>query len=339
LPVQKKIGVVLFQLGGPDSLEAIEPFLYNLFCDPEIIDFPLAKVGRPLLAKFISKGRSRKVRNHYAEIGGGSPIRALTERQAAALEAELRRTIDAHVFVAMRYWHPFTQEAVARVKEAGCHEIVLLPLYPQYSATTSGSSLNEWNRRCREAGLVLPVRVIDQFHDYGPYIDSLVERINETLVRFHDPESAHLVFSAHSVPVSVIEAGDPYRHQIEATVRLVRRQGGWPNPATVCYQSKVGNQKWLQPTLHDTTKDLGKAGVKKMLVVPIAFVSDHVETLSEINIEGREEATEHGITHFEMMPGLNDQPAFIRALSSLVLNAVQEDTAVVAQSAANGRSF
>jgi ferrochelatase len=335
--VQKKIGVVLFQLGGPDCLEAIEPFLYNLFCDPEIIDFPLAKVGRPLLAKFISKGRSRKVRNHYAEIGGGSPIRKLTELQAVALETELRKTIDARVFVAMRYWHPFTQEAIAQVKEAGCDEIVLLPLYPQYSATTTGSSLNEWNRRCREAGFARPVRVIDQFHDYDPYIGALVERINETLARFSDPESAHLVFSAHSVPVSVIEAGDPYRHQIEATVRLVREEGGWINPATVCYQSKVGNQKWLQPTLHNTTKDLGASGVKNMLVVPIAFVSDHVETLSEINIEGREEAMEHGISQFEMMPGLNDQPAFIRTLSSLVLSAVQEESAAVAQAAAGGR--
>jgi len=328
--VQKKIGVVLFQLGGPDSLEAIEPFLYNLFCDPEIIDFPLAKVGRPLLAKFISKGRSRKVRNHYAEIGGGSPIRRLTEEQAAALEEELRATIDAKVFVAMRYWHPFTHETIAQVKEAGCDELVLLPLYPQYSSTTSGSSLNEWHRRCREAGFARPTRVVDQFHDYGPYIDSLTAQIDETLARFPEPENVHLVFSAHSVPVSVIDAGDPYRDQIEATVWLVRRRGGWPNPATVCYQSKVGNQKWLQPTLHDTNKHLGGQGVENMLVVPIAFVSDHVETLSEINIEGREEAIEHGIQQFEMMPGLNSQPLFIQALASLVLGAVHEETVAVA---------
>lgn len=323
----KKIGIVLFQLGGPDSLDAIEPFLYNLFCDPEIIDFPLAKVARPILAKFISKGRSRKVRNHYAEIGGGSPIRRITEQQAAALETELRADLDARVFVAMRYWHPFSSEAIEQVRLAGCDELILLPLYPQYSSTTTGSSLNEWNRRCREAGLDIPSLVIREYHDFEPYLDSLVRRINETLLRFENPENAHLVFSAHSVPESVILDGDPYRDQIEATVAHVRSRGDWPNPATVCFQSKVGSRKWLQPTLHQTNEELGRQGVRDMLVVPIAFVSDHVETLSEINIEGREEAIEHGIQHFEMMPGLNDDPVFIGALAGLVrrtLDAVPE---------------
>jgi ferrochelatase len=314
----KKIGVVLFQLGGPDSLDAIEPFLYNLFCDPDIIDFPLAKMARPVLAKFISKGRSRKVRDHYAEIGGGSPIRRITEQQAAALEAELRADLDARVFVAMRYWHPFSSETIEQVRLAGCDELVLLPLYPQYSSTTTGSSLNEWKRRCRAAGLDIPSRVIDEYHDFEPYIDSLVKRINETLARFERPENAHLVFSAHSVPESVILGGDPYRDQIEATVRHVRSRGGWPNAATVCFQSKVGSRKWLQPTLHQTNGELGRQGVRDMLVVPIAFVSDHVETLSEIDIEGREEAIEHGVERFEMMPGLNDDPAFIGALAGLV---------------------
>lgn len=180
----KKIGVVLFQLGGPDSLDAIEPFLYNLFCDPDIIDFPLAKVARPILAKLISKGRSRKVRDHYAEIGGGSPIRRITEQQAAALEAELRADLNARVFVAMRYWHPFSTETISRVRLAGCDELILLPLYPQYSSTTTGSSLNEWNRCCLAAGLDIPSRVVDEYHDFEPYIESLVERINETLSRF-----------------------------------------------------------------------------------------------------------------------------------------------------------
>jgi ferrochelatase len=318
----KKIGIVLFQLGGPDSLDAIEPFLYNLFRDPEIIDFPLAKVARPVLAKFISKGRSRKVRNHYAEIGGGSPIRKITEQQAAALETELRADLDARVFVAMRYWHPFSKEAIEQVRLAECDELILLPLYPQYSSTTTGSSLNEWNRRCGEAGLDIPSLVIREYHDFEPYLDSLVKRINETLARFENPGNAHLVFSAHSVPESVILEGDPYRDQIEATVRHVRSRGGWPNAATVCFQSKVGSRRWLQPTLHQTNEELGRQGVKDMLVVPIAFVSDHVETLSEINIEGREEAIDHGIEHFEMMSGLNDDPAFIRALAGLVRQAL-----------------
>ena len=147
----RRVGIVLFQLGGPDTLEAIEPFLYNLFCDPDIIDFPFARIGRRPLAKLISTTRSRKVQHHYASIGGGSPIRPNTERQARALERELRREgIDAHCFVAMRYWHPFTTEAIAQLQAAGCDELVLLPLYPQYSSTTTGSSLNEWNRLFRD---------------------------------------------------------------------------------------------------------------------------------------------------------------------------------------------
>ena len=320
----KTIGVVLFQLGGPDSPAAIEPFLYNLFSDPDIIDFPLAKVARPVLAKLISKGRARKVTHHYAEIGGGSPIRKLTDQQARALEDELRKTIDARVFVAMRYWHPFTAEAIELIRQAGCDELILLPLYPQYSSTTTGSSFNEWEKRCRELDFELPSRRIRQFFAFEPYLDSLVERINETMRRFDPGEQPHLVFSAHSVPTSVIDAGDPYKRQIEATVKLVVERGGWTNPVTVCFQSKVGNRKWLQPSLHDAIRDLGSRDVKSALVVPIAFVSDHVETLAEIDIEAREEAVAHGIRRFEMMPGLNDTPSFIQALASLVLLAVGE---------------
>lgn len=316
-----KLGVVLFQLGGPDSADAIEPFLYNLFCDPEIIDFPLAKVARPLLAKFISKGRAKKVQHHYGQIGGYSPIRELTERQAKALETELRQELDARVFVAMRYWHPFTAEAVTRVRDAGCDELILLPLYPQYSSTTTGSSLNEWERRCREVAYNPRTIVIRDYFSSPEYLDSLTGRIQSTFERFDNPTEVHLVFSAHSVPVSIIEKGDPYQAQIEETVKLVMKRGGWANPYTLCYQSKVGNQKWLQPSLHETIERLGSQRTEKVLVVPVAFVSDHVETLAEIDIEAREEAAEHGIGQFEMMPGLNDDPSFIRALAALVCDA------------------
>ena len=321
----KTIGVILFQLGGPDSPEAIEPFLYNLFSDPEIIDFPLAKIGRPALAKLISKGRARKVRAHYADIGGASPIRKFTEQQAVALEEELRKSIDARVFVAMRYWHPMTDDAIERARRAGCDELVLLPLYPQYSATTTGSSLNEWERRCRSLAFERPTHLIREFYDFHLYLDSLVDQINQTLRKFNDLGSVRLVFSAHSVPMSVIDGGDPYRSQIEDTVRLVMEHGGWPNTATTCYQSKVGNRKWLQPSLHETISRLGESGAENVLVVPIAFVSDHVETLAEIDIEAREEASKHGIRHFEMMPGLNDGPRFIGALAALVFQAMGVD--------------
>ncbi len=318
---QSRVGVVLFQLGGPESLEAIEPFLYNLFCDPDIIDFPFARLGRRALAKLISTTRAQKVRHHYQIIGGGSPIRKFTEQQARSLEARLQAGgMDARCFVAMRYWHPFTEEAVAALDAADCDTVVLLPLYPQYSSTTTGSSLNEWRRRFRANGRC--VREITEFFRNGLYLDAVVEKIDEALRRFADPESVELVFSAHSVPLTVIQNGDPYQRQIEETVSLVMARGGWPNPYRLCYQSKVGASKWLQPSLRSTVRALAADGVNDVCVVPISFVSDHVETLGEIDHEARELAGKEGIRQFEMTAGLNDAPVFIEALAGLVKDAV-----------------
>jgi ferrochelatase len=317
----RSVAVVLFQLGGPDSLEAIEPFLYNLFCDPDIIDFPFARLGRRPLAKLISTTRARKVQQHYSVIGGGSPIRRFTERQARALEAELgRQGVRARCVVAMRYWHPFTAEAVAQVRARDCDEILLLPLYPQYSSTTTGSSLNEWNRWFRPNGV--PVHCIRDFYRNGRYLEALVEGIERSLARFADRRPT-LVFSAHSVPLAVIEKGDPYQRQIEETVALLLERGRWRNPHRLCYQSKVGASKWLQPSLRATVRELAAEGVKELCVVPISFVSDHVETLGEIDHEARELAESLGITQFEMTPGLNDSPKFIAALAELVMDAIE----------------
>jgi protoporphyrin/coproporphyrin ferrochelatase len=314
-----KTGVVLFQLGGPDSLEAIEPFLYNLFCDPDIIDFPFAKLARKPLAKLISTSRAKHVAHHYAEIGGKSPILDFTRRQAVALERELRRDLDAKVVIAMRYWHPLTAAAVAEMAAFGADEIVLLPLYPQYSKTTTGSSLNEWKRIYEQAKAYSTgaVRTIETFYEDSAYLDSVVAGINSCLDGV-DLADLDIVFSAHSVPVAVIEAGDPYQRQIEHTVDLVWERGGWPARRHTCYQSKVGASKWLRPSMHETVKKLAAAGSKHILVVPISFVSDHVETLHEIDIEHREQARELGISDFRMMPGLNDSPDFIQALAGLV---------------------
>jgi ferrochelatase len=312
-----KTGVVLFQLGGPDSLEAIEPFLYNLFCDPDIIDFPFAKLARKPLAKLISTSRAKHVAHHYAEIGGKSPILEFTRRQAVALERELRRDLDAKVVIAMRYWHPMTAAAVAEMAAYGADEIVLLPLYPQYSKTTTGSSLNEWKRVYEQAKAYSTgaVRTIESFYEDSGYLDSVVAAINRC---GDDLADFDIVFSAHSVPVAVIEAGDPYQRQIEHTVDLVWERGGWPARRHTCYQSKVGASKWLRPSMHETVKKLAAAGSKHVLVVPISFVSDHVETLHEIDIEHREQARELGISDYRMMPGLNDSPDFIQALAGLV---------------------
>ena len=315
----RRVGVVLFQLGGPDTLEAIEPFLFNLFCDPDIIDFPFARIGRRPLARLISSTRARKVQHHYSVIGGGSPIRRFTEQQARALELRLQESgVDARCFVAMRYWHPFTAEAIEQVKAAGCDEIVLLPLYPHYSSTTTGSSLNEWHRLFREN---LPVHSVDTFYCHPLYLEALVEKVEEALARFSRPDQAEIVFSAHSVPMSVIEKGDPYQRQIQETVELLMQRGQWPNRYRLCYQSKVGASKWLQPSLHTTLKSLAAEKRRELCIVPISFVSDHVETLGEIDHEAREEAEALGIERFEMTSGLNDSPTFIAALAQLVADA------------------
>jgi len=329
--MSRRVGVVLFQLGGPDSLAAVEPFLYNLFCDPDIIDFPFSRLGRRALARLISSTRAKKAAQHYAAIGGGSPIRRLTEQQARALEACLMRDgVDARCVVAMRYWHPFTSEAIARLQaarqDAEVDQVVLLPLYPQYSRTTTGSSLNEWRRLWKGT---VPTSCVATFYRDPLYIAAVVERIDEALMRFPHPPAVQLIFSAHSVPVSVVERGDPYQWQIEETVRLVMEQGAWSNDHRLCYQSKVGASRWLEPSLHQTLRQVASEKRSEVCIVPISFVSDHVETLGEIDHCAREEARLLGIQHFEMTRGLNDSPKFIQALAGLVLGEIGDTAAKV----------
>jgi ferrochelatase len=313
-----KLGVVLFQLGGPDSIEAIEPFLYNLFCDPDIIDFPFARVARQPLARLISSRRAKHVAHHYAEIGGKSPILEFTNRQAAALEAVLRRSDDARVVVAMRYWHPLTAAAIHEMERHAPSEVVLLPLYPQYSRTTTGSSLNEWQRHFHPNGWRPRVHVVEQFFEDPAYLDSVVEGVEGALAGFADHSDVDFVFSAHSVPIAVIDKGDPYQRQIERTTELVWQRGGWTGRRHLCYQSKVGASKWLAPSMHETIRRLADEGRRNVLVVPISFVSDHVETLHEIDIEHRAQARSLGIPNYRMVPGLNDSPSFINSLAGLV---------------------
>jgi ferrochelatase len=325
---KKRVGIVLFQLGGPDSLEAVEPFLMNLFLDPDII--PLGPLGllRWPIAKLISSRRSKPVADRYAEIGRRSPIATLTERQRRRLVEAVSPYIDPVAAVAMRYWHPSTSEALAALRASGpLDEIVLLPLYPHYSYATTLSSLKEWRRVYGQPSGAPPERTIDHFYDHPLYIQALVQRIGSMLRQFADGSRIHLVFSAHSLPMSLVEKGDPYPKQIETTVRLVCELGareftGWPNTHLLCYQSRVGPAKWLQPALTETLERLGHEGVKEMLVVPISFVTEHIETLHEINIEAREEAEKVGVEKFRMMPAVGDSPLFIAALKELVLRAV-----------------
>lgn len=325
---KKKVGIVLFQLGGPDSLEAVEPFLLNLFLDPDIIPMgPLGFLRRPL-AKLISSRRSVPVRARYAEIGGRSPIGTLTERQRAALVEALSPEIEPVAVVAMRYWNPLTAEAVATLRKAGpLDEIVLLPLYPHFSYATTLSSLKEWRRVYGEPESGPPQRTVSQFYDHPLYIHAVTQRIGSVLRQFADSSRIHLVFSAHGLPMSLVEKGDPYPKQIESTVRMVCEEGrkqipDWPITHLLCYQSRVGPSKWLQPPLTTTIEQLGQQGVKEMLVVPISFVTEHIETLHEINIEARDEAKKFGVEVFRMMPAVGDSPLFIAALKDLVLRAV-----------------
>jgi protoporphyrin/coproporphyrin ferrochelatase len=330
---KKRVGIVLFQLGGPDSLEAVEPFLLNLFLDPDIIPLgPLGLLRRPI-AKMISSRRSVPVAGRYAQIGRRSPIATLTDRQRVRLVRVLSPHIDPVAVVAMRYWHPTSEEALHTLWQAApLDEVVLLPLYPHYSYATTLSSMKEWRRVTQKdkwaaADGAPPERVIESFYNHPLYIRGLVENIGRTLRQFPDSSRIHLIFSAHGLPMSLVEKGDPYPRQIEETVRLTCEQGAgqfssWPRTHILCYQSRVGPAKWLQPPLTGTIERLAHEGVKEMLIVPISFVTEHIETLHEINIEARDEAKKLGVATFRMMPALGDSPYFIAALKDLVLRAV-----------------
>jgi len=323
---EKPIGVVLLQLGGPDSLESVEPFLYNLFCDPDIIDLPLAFLFRKRLARIISSRRAPKVQEFYKRIGRKSPILKLTRRQAIALERELQADVNARVYVCMRYWHPLTEAVVDQVYADGVDRVILLPLYPQYSKTTTGSSVNEWNRILQRRGRNnLRADLVQEYPDHPLYIGSLVRNINIAMnrVRKEDRSRVHLVFSAHGTPVKLVKGGDPYQRHILRTYEAVIEAGKFGLPHHLCYQSKVGPEKWLEPSLDDTITRLANEKVSHVIVIPIAFVSDHSETLWEINIEMKEEARHLGISHYDMSPALNTNPLFIKALADLVRKRVE----------------
>lgn len=313
------IGVLLFNLGGPERLEDVRPFLYNLFSDREIIDLPA--ILRLPLAAFIAFRRGPKSRGYYAKIGGGSPLRRDTEAQARALEAALEaRGIAARAYVGMRAWNPFISDAVEEMHRDGIREAVVLPLYPHFSVSTTGSSTKELFRVVTKRGGMREMRrhYITRWFDDAAYIDSVVRRIEEQLPKFPDPESVHLLFTAHSIPLSYIERGDPYQGHTERTVQLVLERFARPLPHSLAYQSKVGPVKWLGPSTESEIQSLGKNGQSQVLAIPISFVSDHIETLYEIDILYQGLAAEAGIAHFRRTEALGLDPGFIDALAGLV---------------------
>jgi len=312
--MQEKTAVLLLQMGGPDSLDAIEPFLYNLFSDRDIIRIGPAFL-QPLIARGISRRRSKKVAEYYRQIGGKSPIRELTEQQAAELERALG---DGYrCFVAMRYSKPDTIEALAAMKREGISRVIALSLYPHYSRATSGSSFNELERVLAQSKARFEVRYIRQFYDDPAYIAALAEKVEAGVAAFGDRSAVQVVFAAHGLPQSFIDSGDPYLDHIQATVRLViERFGGISHH--LAFQSRAGPVKWLEPSTEETMAKLAAAGCKSLLMVPLSFVSDHIETLYEIDIQYREEARQLGIVEFRRTESLNSSPAFIGCLAELV---------------------
>lgn len=322
-----RVGVLLLNLGGPDELKDVRQFLYNLFSDPEIIRLPFPWLQKPL-AWYIATRRAKTSQENYKQIGGGSPLRRITEAQAEALEEKLRAEgHEARVYVGMRYWHPFTEEAIARIKRDRVEKVAILPLYPQFSISTSGSSFRILEKMWQEDPVLnqLNYTVIPSWYNNPGYLQAMADLIARKLDEFPegDRDRVRIFFSAHGVPLSyVTEGGDPYQKEIEDCTKLIIQTLNRPNEWTLAYQSRVGPVEWLKPYTEDALIELGEQGVKDILVVPISFVSEHIETLQEIDIEYREVAEEAGIENFERVPALNTHPGFIDSLAELVTSAI-----------------
>ncbi|KAL4447852.1 hypothetical protein ABPG75_005071 [Micractinium tetrahymenae] len=345
---QERVGVLLLNLGGPDTLDDVQPFLYNLFADPDIIRLPPAvQFLQPAIAQAISTLRAPKSKEGYEAIGGGSPLRRITEEQATALrEALQRKGVDARTYVAMRYWFPFTEEAIAAVKRDGISQLVVLPLYPQFSVSTSGSSLRLLERLLKEDPVLARVKhvVIPSWYARPGYVRAMADLIQAELASGAFPEQSEveIFFSAHGVPVSYIEEGDPYKEEMEECVQLVMaelRRRGVANSHTLAYQSRVGPVEWLQPYTDNSIKELAAKGVRSLLAVPISFVSEHIETLEEIDCEYRELAEESGIVHWGRVPALNTNPTFIDDLADAVTEALPYVSSLARSSASLAASM
>jgi ferrochelatase len=329
-----RIGVLLLNLGGPDKPEDVGPFLYNLFSDPEIIRLPFRWMQKPL-AWFIATRREKTSQINYQQIGGGSPLRRITEEQGAAIKAQLGELgQEVNIYVGMRYWHPYTEEAIAQITQDNLDKLVILPLYPQFSISTSGSSFRLLEQLWKENPKLqsLEYTVIDSWYKQPGYLQAMAELIVGELEKFPHPQDVHIFFSAHGVPKSYVEeAGDPYQQEIEECTDLIMQTLNRPNPHTLAYQSRVGPVEWLKPYTEDALNELGVKGVKDLIVVPISFVSEHIETLQEIDIEYREIAEEAGIHNFGRVPAPNTNPVFIKALSDLIIDALKQPNLKLSQ--------
>ena len=308
--------VILFNLGGPDKLESVEPFLFNLFNDPTIISVP--SFLRYPLAKLISKRRAPIAKNIYKEIGNKSPILKLTEKQAKSLEENLLKKGDYKCFIVMRCWHPRASSVIKKVMEYNPKEIILLPLYPQFSATTSGSSINEWNELCKKENYNIKTKTICCYPTESNFILSHVSLIKKTLSTLEN-NNLKLIFSAHGLPESKIKKGDPYQWHVEETVKEIMLKLKNENlDYVISYQSRIGPMRWIGPF---TDVEIVKCSREKkgIVVVPVAFVSEHSETLVELDIEYKKLANKNGCSFYKRVPALGSEENFIKGLADLVL--------------------
>jgi len=335
-----KVAIVLFNLGGPDSPEAVRPFLRNLFNDAAIIGAPTPV--RWLLAHWISFRRAPIARKIYAHLGGKSPLLELTEQQARALENQFQGDDDVRAFIAMRYWHPMSDETVKKVKEFAPDRIVLLPLYPQFSTTTTGSSLADWRRAAQQAGLNVPTAAICCYPDEPGFINAVAGYMAGSLAEASQTGKPRVLFSAHGLPKKIIDGGDPYAQHVEMTAAAIVEQLAivdldW----SVCYQSRVGPLEWIGPATEDEIARAAKDKVP-VVVVPIAFVSEHSETLVELDIEYRELAESLGVPAYHRVATVCIQENFIGGLKKMVDQALMtikkgDNGETVAISSSKGR--
>jgi protoporphyrin/coproporphyrin ferrochelatase len=321
-----KTAVVLFNLGGPDTLEAVRPFLFNLFNDPAIIGAP--SFIRTALAKFISWRRAPIAAEIYNEIGGKSPILEQTEAQRVALEAALLDEGNAKVFICMRYWHPMSDVVVKQVKDYAPDHVILLPLYPQFSTTTTQSSFDDWERAAAEGGLTTPTTKICCYADQQSFINAHGALLRDLYFNVAKKKRPRVLFTAHGLPEKIIRDGDPYQWQVQQTAeRIVKLLMFDQMDYVVCYQSRVGPMKWIKPSTDEEIMRAGKEGVG-IILVPIAFVSEHSETLVELDIEYKHLAEEHGVPEYHRIPALCVQPYFIEGLKELCA-AVEVDETLI----------
>jgi ferrochelatase len=332
---QPRVAIVLFNLGGPDDLASVEPFLVNLFSDREIIELPLGATMQPLMARLIAKMRGRSVRANYERIGGGSPQLRITREQAVALEERLNVGFcgirQFQVFIAMRYSRPSSADALEAIAAAGITRIVTLTLFPHYSKATTGSSRHEFDRtlaepRWRQCGF--EVSHIEQYFDDPTYLDAMSDTVRTAMAEIPEGrrERATILFSAHGLPQKFVDAGDPYVTHIQATRWGILQRLNISNRQLLAYQSRTGPVQWLGPGTEEAIEDLGREGVKDLLIVPLSFVSDHIETLYEVDLLFAETARKAGITGYFRPASLNTHPLFIDALTGLVRDHLLPET-------------